>query len=142
MRYVRNTLALTSLLFVFLASCPVYAAAQDECSNASLKGGYGFSVTGTNVELNVQFAITGRFQADGQGHFTGKATQSVAGHVDHTAFNGAYVVNPDCSGTALFQFQSGVSATLDFILVKEGTEIYIMDADNGTIETGSDKKQF
>ncbi len=142
MRSMRNTIALASLAFMFLAGCSAYAVAQEECSNRSLKGGYGFSVTGTNVELNVQFAITGRFLADGEGHFTGKATQSVAGNVDHTTFQGAYVVNSDCSGTALFQFQSGVNATLDFVLVRHGTEIYIMDADNGTIETGSAKKQF
>jgi hypothetical protein len=126
---------------MLLGSCVSYAAAQDQCSSQTLKGGYGFSVTGTNTELNVQFAIMGRFLADGAGHFTGKATQSVAGHVDHTTFQGAYIVNADCSGTALFQFQSGVSATLDFVLAKEGTEVYIMDADNGTIETGTAKKQ-
>jgi hypothetical protein len=142
MSYLRNIIALTGLAFMFLGGCTTYAAAQDECSNKSLKGGYGFNVSGTNVGLNVQFAITGRFLPDGNGHFTGKATQSVAGHVDHTTFDGTYTVNSDCSGTAVFQFQSGIKATLDFILVKNATEIYIIDADNGTIETGSAKKQF
>ena len=121
--------------------CSSCLAAQT-CSTESLKGAYGFSVKGTNVVANVQFAITGRFESDGEGHFAGAGSESVSGSVFHTAFQGTYEINADCTGSAILQFSNNVAAHLEFVLVDDAAEILIIDTDQGTIETGVAKKQF
>jgi hypothetical protein len=140
MRDLRMKLAVALFTCVLFTSSGTYAAAQG-CSSKSLEGGYGFTVTGTNTALSLQFAISGRFVADGNGNFSGKATESVGGSVSQTPFTGRYEIQADCTGNALFQFSSGITSLLSFVLVDNGAEIYIMDQDDGTIETGTAKKQ-
>lgn len=118
------------------------AGAQNKCSAKSLHGSYGFTVTGTNVAANVQFAVTGKFAADGNGHFTGAGIQSVAGKIEKVPFNGSYTIGADCLGGAEFVFGSGARSNLAFILVDDGAEVLIMAGDQGTVETGVAKKIF
>lgn len=127
------------VLFVAITTC---LQAQDACSDRSLHGGYGFKVTGTNVALNVDFATTGRFEADGAGGITGVQIESVGGTVLTTQFIATYRVNPDCTGSATFRFPNGLEANLSFVLVDNGNEAIIMVSDQGTVESGSAKKQF
>lgn len=124
-----------------LSSSATRSFAQEGCTNASLYGQYGFSVKGTNVALGVPYAIVGRFVPDGQGNFTGTGTQSVAGIIASFSFDGTYEINADCTGSAAFMFPGGGTSKLIFILVQGGNEIFIMDTDQGSVETGIAKKQ-
>jgi len=126
-----------------LAMCANAQAAQQECSNESLTGAFGFLVSGTNVAANLLFAISGRFVADGKGSFAGTASESTAGQIaEHYPFTGSYTVAPDCTGSAQFVFPSGGSSRLDFVVVSDGDEVIILDVDFGTVESGTAKKQF
>lgn len=113
-----------------------------ECSLGSLAGAYGFTLAGTNVGLGVQFAIGGRFTADGEGKFHGNGTESVSGQVFRTSFTGTYEIDAECTGSATLTFEGGDNAHLDFVLVSSGDEVMLIDSDSGTVETGVAKKQF
>jgi hypothetical protein len=132
------------LVFVTLISgYAISMQAKDKCSNNDLRGSFGFTLTGNNIAAGVQYALTGRFVADGNGHFTGGATQSVSGAIGRFKFQGAYSVTPDCSGTAVLDFgDGGATANLDFVLANDGKDVFIIDSNNGTVETGIAKKQF
>jgi hypothetical protein len=130
---------------VLLACCLLtgYSHARAvACSNASLNGGFGFSVAGNNLTLGVAFAISGRFTADGQGHFSGNAIENVAGTVSSTPFEGSYQTSKDCTGTAKFFFPGGVESNMSFVLVDNSNQLIITVTDQGTMESGTAQKQF
>src|ERR1044071_1412093 len=115
MKYqIRINTQILLIASVFLVTS-AWAEGQNKCSTKSLHGSYGFTVSGTNVALNVQFAITGRFAADGNGHFTGAGLQSVSGKIEKVPFSGTYTIGADCLGGAEFVFGSGARANLAFI---------------------------
>jgi ABC-type enterochelin transport system substrate-binding protein len=133
------------LIFVVslvLAGSANIAGAQKGCINKDVSGGYGFIVTGVNTTVQANFAMSGMFIADGNGNFAGKGTESTAGVVYPLIFEGTYTVDSLCTGTAIFKFQNGDQVKLAFTLVENGSELFIIDADNGTVETGTAKKQF
>jgi hypothetical protein len=131
------------VVLALLSTWSICARAQNTCSNQNMVGAFGFVVSGTNVQFNIQFAIIGRFVADGQGGFTGTATESTGGHIaPQIPFKGKYTVRPDCSGFATFAFPGDQNANLEFVLVDDGQELMILDADAGTVEHGTAKKQF
>jgi hypothetical protein len=62
-----------------------------QCSNATLKGSYGFHATGTG------FVAVGRFVFDGNGGLTGKLFVRVPGtNIGPLEITGTYSVTPDC----------------------------------------------
>jgi hypothetical protein len=109
------------------------------CNTTSIKGAYGMSLTGSYQ--GVSYAISGRFVSDGQGHLVGSATQSVGGGIGRDGFTAEYQVNSDCTGSALLTFNGGATSGLDFTLVSNGHEVFLIDTDPGTVETGTAKLQ-
>jgi hypothetical protein len=107
------------------------------CSKGTLSGTYAFTVGGKNFAIGVDYVIVGQFTADGRGRFVGKATDSVQGNIARVTFTGDYSVAPDCSGSATFVFDNGLSTGLDLFLADEGREVRIIDTDDGTLESGS-----
>ena len=137
------------LLLVVPFTCCLYAYSQPGCSNDLLEGAYGFAVSGINVTasgINVTskalFALTGRFAADGKGHFSGEGTEAAGPKTGRITFKGQYNVQSDCTGSATFTFPDGTAAILSFVLVNDGNEVFIIDADSGAVETGAAKRQF
>jgi hypothetical protein len=115
--------------------------AQGVCTDRSLRGDFGFTLTGTNFAIG-QFAFVGGFSADGDGNFKGSGTESVVGHIYRgVPFAGTYTVNEDCSGSATLIFTGGTEAKLDFVLVGHGSEVFLIDSDEGVSETGTAKLQ-
>jgi hypothetical protein len=112
------------------------------CSNADLKGDYGFSFHGTNLGLKVGMVMVGKFNADGQGNLKGTESQSVNGKVARGPFTGTYVVNPDCTGSAEITFMPPNAERVDFVIVGDGDEILMMDVGGNTLESGEAKRQF
>lgn len=112
------------------------------CSNADLKGDYGFTFHGTNLGLKVEMMMVGKFNADGQGNFKGTESQSVNGKVARGPFTGTYVVNHDCTGSADIVFAPPNVEKVDFVIVEDGSEIFLMDVGGNTLEAGEAKRQF
>lgn len=139
----------TKVLFavlLFALSAAAYAQDEPTCSIASLKGSFGFTISGTNNFFG-QFAFSGRFAADGRGNITsGTGTESVAGDVvSGVPFIGSYTINADCTGKAIITFvrsDNQQQAGLNFTLVNNGKGIMFMSSDQQTIETGTAQKIF
>src|SRR5712691_7612484 len=124
-------IAIASLM---LASACVYAddrGAANGCSNATLKGAYGFTVTGTRptgpppapLEQFVGFAIT---LFDGEGGLTqpvGSSHGSIASDSPADTGSGTYSLNADCSGTMTLNITSRTPAVL--------LELWIVVVDGG-----------
>jgi hypothetical protein len=128
---------IVTCLFVGAAAT---AQGQEACSAQMLNGAFGFHINGTNVALNVGFAMVGRFDANGNGEFSGSATESSGGDVGKISLSGTYSVEADCSGSAVLTFENGATAHLDFVLTDSGNEALIIDSDSGTIESGGAKR--
>lgn len=93
------------------------AEASQSCSNRTLKGSYGASITGTIAGL--PFAELDLVSADGKGNFSGTGTVSYNGSVSSVTFTATYSVNPNCSGSA--SLSTGV--TQNFIIKTDGNEV-------------------
>jgi len=95
-----------------------------QCSNASLKGAYGFLDSHTAVPAGTPFTALGRWHFDGKGNFTNTLTFNINGTVTHGADAGPYTVNTDCTGTI---FIVGGTGTDEIVLVDGGKEFYSLN---------------
>lgn len=88
----------------------VAASAQvaPACSLARAAGNYGFTDSGTVVNVGPRTAV-GTFTLDAAGNLlNGVATSSLNGSVANETFSGTYTVNPDCTGSISVEiFASG-----------------------------------
>ena len=109
---------------------------QPACTNATLEGDYGFTVTGTRpsgppsngqpapIETVVGVAMT-RF--DGYGNIT--QTDNIHGSISGFAApdrsgSGAYAINSDCTGTMTLTSAGGApTLTLRIVVVDNGKEV-------------------
>jgi hypothetical protein len=134
--------AMTIIMVQTLALAPfVRGENTPGCSNASLTGAYGFTLSGNNISASVAYSVMGRFESSGAGTFTGDATESVNGLVVRNSFTGTYAVNSNCTGSAVLTFGGGENSGLDFTIVADGNEVLLIDTDSGTNETGKAIKQ-
>jgi len=146
-----TTLAIVVATVFVLGIVPAAQAGDhDECSNATLRGSFGFTSTGTLLALPPPlagpFAEIGRQTFDGRGDNTeGTATLSTNGTIGHVTFDGTYVVNPDCTGSmTLFVLPFGRTITLDFVIDDDGAELraLLTSTPPGNTETRVYTKQF
>jgi hypothetical protein len=107
------------------------------CSNATLKGNYGFTIAGTRptgpppapIENFIGLAIT---NYDGHGNLTqtfGTSHGSISGDSATDIGSGTYEINPDCSGTAtliLTGRATPVSLKLWVVVVDGGDQINLV----------------
>lgn len=112
---------------------------ESRCSLASFKGHFGFSLSGTNLTLNMPFAMVGRLSADGAGGFSGKATQSSGGRIiPGMTLKGTYKLAADCTGNAVIRLEGvPTQSSLDFVLVDNGKQLLFINLGEGTVEWGS-----
>ena len=121
-------------------------AAHDDhgCSNATLRGAYGFRVVGQGPDNSVT-AVVGMAHYDGAGRFTqvdfavtdgtpqpGEGDSTTGFHF-RTGQTGTYTVNPDCTGSAEIhlvppQIPGGVIKTM-FVLSNQGRAIHTVVAE-------------
>src|SRR5262249_21290843 len=120
---------------------PSVVRAQTGCSATSLSNAYGYNFSGTfydNVGNLYFYADVGVLSADGNGQLTGSDTVSKDGVIkQQRTFTGTYTVNPNCSGSAKFQFSDGSNTTMDFALGNGGKAISFIDTDTNVIVTGT-----
>src|SRR5690242_6659976 len=72
--------------------------ANQKCSVAILRGGYGFHVGATVASTGRPVAVLGHQTFDGNGNYTGKVTINADGTIIHADDFGTYTVNSDCTG--------------------------------------------
>lgn len=73
-------------------------AQGQSCSLARAAGNYGFSTSGTVIDVGPRVS-EGTITLDAAGNVKGKATSSLNGTIADEKFSGSYTVNSDCSGT-------------------------------------------
>jgi hypothetical protein len=125
---------LSKLVFATIMAAGVISQAQaQQCSNASLKGTYGFHAFATIVSPGspgTPRAIIGVFTLDGRGNWTANLTLDDNGTImPRPNEGGTYVVNADCTGT-MFP-NSGGSVAL--VVVSGGDEFYQMRTNPASI---------
>ena len=123
--------AITSVVFVIafvslLVLGLVSRVQAGECSNASIKGTYGFSCEGTIVGVG-PLAVIGVFTADGKGNGSGVETLSLNGVIiPGVTFTGTYTVNADCTGSFVTTAPDGSVTHHDFVIDDNKKEIRII----------------
>jgi len=132
-------------LFVFASMFVVGAvpnAQAGQCSNASLKGAYGFLDAHTVVPAGTPFTALGRWNFDGKGNFTNILTFNDNGTVTRTTDHGHYTVDANnCTGKIGILGDAG---TLEIVLVDGGKEFYALatNPSNLVMTFSVAKKQF
>jgi hypothetical protein len=122
------------------------AAAHDResCSNASLRGSFGFRATG-NTTTGGALIVMGRFEFDGDGNLTAKLfTRTPTGTNVADTYTGQYSVDSQCVVTDFWRSDStGVVTTHVSVIVNNGKGYYVLNTTDGapTIISGEAKRQ-
>jgi hypothetical protein len=144
--FAKTTLVIATLSV--LGMVPGAQAAEDKlCSNASLKGTFAYTVTGSTSApppLGGPFGGVGRQTFDGNGHVSGTQTVNVNGNVFRQTYTGTYTVNPDCTGsvTLMIDIPPGLVTHSDFVIDDNGAEIRAVETDAGSVITVIGRRQF
>jgi hypothetical protein len=119
---MKSTIATTILAGALILNMVPNANAQPpkSCSNATLRGAYGATLTGT--VNNLPFAALNLVNGDGNGNITGQGTIVYDGTVIPSSFTATYTINPDCSGS----FSSSTGTTENIVISREGSEVQII----------------
>ena len=150
---MKRTLAPRTLVIAFatvfvLGVVPkARADEQTGCSNASLRGSFGFTSIGTLLALPAPlsgpFTEIGRQAFDGSGTTDGTATLSANGNIRTVTFDGTYAVNPDCTGSmTLYVSPTNVTVNLDFVIDDDGAELRAIVLTAGFVESRVYREQF
>ena len=141
-RMIMKRMIVSPVVFVSMFVVGAVPNAQaGECSNASLKGAYGFLDAHTLVPTGTPFVALGRWNFDGKGNFTNTLTFNDNGTVTHAQDFGPYTVTADCTGTI---FILGGTGSLEIVLVDAGKEFYGVATNPSSLVMTSSvaKKQF
>jgi hypothetical protein len=128
--------AITSVVFVIsfvslLVLGLVSRVQARECSNASIKGTYGFSCEGTIVGEG-PIAVIGMFTADGNGNGSEVETLSLNGEISQGVFRtDTYTVDADCTGSFVSTGPDGSVIHNDFVIDDNEKEIRLIATEPG-----------
>jgi uncharacterized membrane protein len=143
---MRRTISLALLSGVMIALAATLATgssrhavlADEGCSNASLRGAYGFADQGQVFTAGgseaAEVAAAGRIVFDGKGGLTGTEWENFNGAITTIALNGEYSVQPNCTGQTVIR--DGQTAHLKFTLVARGQEANYFISDPGVVAAG------
>ncbi len=137
--------AITSVVFVIsfvslLVLGLVSRVQAGDCSNASIKGTYGFSCEGTVVGVG-PIAVIGVFTADGNGNGSEVETISFNGDISQgVPFTVTYTVNADCTGSFV---STGFGSVFhnDFVIDDNKKEIRLTPTESGFVAVCLYRKQ-
>ena len=138
--------AITSVVFVIsfvslLVLGLVSRVQARECSNASIKGTYGFSCEGTLVGVG-PIAVIGVFTADGNGNGSQVETLSLNGEISRGVFRtDTYTVDADCTGSFVSTGPDGSVIHNDFVIDDNEKEIRLIATESGYIAVCIFRKQ-
>jgi hypothetical protein len=108
----------------FAGSLPAWASDSGQCSNASLRGSYGFQRQGFNPAVG-HVGGTGVATFDGNGNWSGVETlvQEARGVFRGTFTDATYQVNPNCTGSTADVIGR---ITFDLVIVSGGNEFFLI----------------
>jgi hypothetical protein len=138
---MKRTLSVLLTLAAAVALVPALHAHDRECTAAILKGNYGFTFSGFQLQNDVSLPWqgVGVMTFDGRGNASGNFTFSLNGQIATSPYTGTYTVNPDCTGSVTGT-SGGDNATL--VIVSEGAEVFAVDTSTyGVTMTLDFKKQ-
>jgi hypothetical protein len=144
-----NIASVLTIVALALGLASVANAENKACTNATLKGSFGYSSTGTLLDTYVPppfagpFAEVGTETFDGRGGTSATATLSSNGNIVQVTVTGTYSVNPDCTGTLTLQI-SPFNATVhaNFVIDKNGNAFQAIETEPGLIVTRMAWRQF
>jgi hypothetical protein len=112
----------------------VYASAS--CSNATLVGNYGFTITGVDATSQLAASV-GQLTADGKGNLTGIFTNSTAGVISsNVPLTGTYSVKSGCTGTATITPSGGSATNFSLVVVSSGGQFELAETKAGSSQYG------
>jgi hypothetical protein len=145
---MKSAIAVIAALIVLGIGSAARAGEAERCSNAKLRGSFGYTSTGTLLPSAAPppfagpFAEIGRQTFDGAGNTEATATLSANGNIVRVTIVGTYSVNPDCTGVMTLGVSPlGLTVNADFVIVRNGAEIHVIGTDPGVVETRNYKKQ-
>ncbi|MGB0128941.1 MAG: hypothetical protein WBP72_14980 [Rhodocyclaceae bacterium] len=119
-------------------------ARQAFCSDASLRGTYGFTARGTTLAgVPIPPTLLGPFASAGSATYNGKGRVSLAsmasfnGSVQPANASGSYKVTPDCSFTSALEN----GTTFQAVIVSGGDELLVLQTSPFTVIAGTARKQ-
>lgn len=137
----QGVLTAAASLLILALSAGSARAEGPSCSDATLRGDYGFTITGQILGGPTAGPVTGVAMTSFEGN--GNLTQ--VDHVVHSGNlpavewrpgTGTYSLNPDCTGTMEIDFTDGSpSLHLSIVVVRLGREIRTVVSNPGTALT-------
>jgi len=127
------------LALVVLGTAPVFA--DEQCSQRSVAGDWGYTVTGTRIVNNVPLAAAsvGSFHLDHDGNLSGAQTLSIGGTiVQGEILTGTLTVNSDCTATSVIVVSNTPfprTSTLDLVFTDSANRARSIFTNAGTILT-------
>ena len=120
---------------VLLGLClSVYASAS--CSNATLVGNYGFTITGVDNTGSLA-ATVGQLTADGNGNLTGIFANSTAGVISSdVTLSGTYSVKTNCTGTTTITPSGSTPTNFNLVIVGNGGQFELSETKVGSSQYG------
>ncbi len=125
------SIRLSSVFTVLLsmsALCAASVAHAQQCSDRTLKGSFGYTVTGSIVTavgplVSGPFAAVGRIVFDGEGHVSTVRSLSDNGNViQNDSGSGTYTLQSDCTGSFNITVgPPGEAVVLDLNIVFDGS---------------------
>jgi len=146
MKRTINAQVLAGATAFVLGIVPAAQADDKGCSNATLKGTFGYTTTGfitAPPTLAGPFASVGTQTFDGKGATTARAMVSQNGNIVPVTIAGTYTVNPDCTGTFTLQISPvGITTHVFFVIDDSATVFRAIQTDPGVVVTGVARRQF
>lgn len=128
-------------LAAFIGFASILPAAEKGCSNGSLQGSFGYTVTGY-APGNVPFAAVGRILFNGSGQVTTTRTLSNGGTIVRgDTGSGTYTLNADCTGTFTIVASGLGQLQVDIVVDNEGDQFRGIVTNPGFVLTLEGRKQ-
>lgn len=142
-----TTLAIALATALVLGTTPTAQADEDKgCSNGTLTGTFGYSVTGSVIsppQFAGLFASVGTQSFDGKGGTSASAIVTVNGTILQVTLKGTYTVNADCTGSfTVSVLPVGITNHVSFVIDDGGREFRAIQTDPGVVVTGVARRQF
>ena len=116
---------------MMVAAKPAAAA----CSNATLKGVYGYYHGRPGGGSTIK-AVVGQFTADGAGNLTASWTLSANGVISTGTTTGTYSISKNCTGTITFSSEDYSPADFSFVFDDGFEGFQMIQTDSETAQTG------
>jgi hypothetical protein len=122
--------------FALLLGLCLSGYASASCTDGTLVGNYGFTLTGEDATGQLA-ATVGQLTADGKGNFTGIFTNSTAGVISSdVALTGMYSVKTNCTGTTTITPSGSTATTFSLVVVSNGGQFELVDTTAGSSTYG------